>query len=177
MWIILALVAVPIIEIALFIELGGLLGLWPTLALVVGTAVAGGVLLRAQGFAALASLQVEMERGGDPRGPLAHGVLILAAGLLMLTPGFFTDTVGFLLLIPPVRAAVIARAGRAMAARVVTMGHGTGFGARGPGAADMRRPESAGGGPIDAEYVDLDETDDGPPRPGGSGWSRPPEGR
>lgn len=164
MWIFALLVAIPIIEIALFIELGGWVGLWPTIGLVVVTAILGAALLRAQGFAAMARLQQSMEAGGDPRGPLAHGVMILVAGLLMLTPGFFTDTVGFLLLIPPVRSALIAWAGPKLAARVVTVG---------PGA--QARPHERPGGPIDAEYVDVTDIEDGPPRPGGSGWSRPPE--
>ena len=108
MWIFVLLVAVPIIEIALFIELGGWVGLWPTIGLVIVTAILGAALLRAQGFTAMAQLQQSVAEGGDPRGPMAHGVMILIAGLLMLTPGFFTDTVGFLLLIPPVRSAIIA---------------------------------------------------------------------
>lgn len=160
MWIFLALVAVPIIEIALFIELGGWVGLWPTLALVVATAILGGILLRAQGFAALRRMQGAMEAGEDPRGPIAHGAMILVAGLLMLTPGFFTDTIGFALLVPPIRSALIAWAGPRLAARVVVNG-------RRP---SQRRP--AHDGPIEADYVDVT---DGPKRPGGSGWSRGPE--
>ncbi len=167
MWIFLALVAIPIVEIALFIEVGGLIGLWPTLAVVVFTAVLGAVLLRAQGFAAMAKLQESLAHGGDPRGPLVHGAMILAAGMLMLTPGFFTDAIGFLLLIPPVRSALIAYLGPRMASRVVVAG---GSARQGP----RRPPEGHGGGagPIDVEYEDLT---DGPKRPGGSGWSRRPD--
>lgn len=112
MWLFLILVLVPIIEIALFIEIGGWIGLWPTLAVVVATALAGTLLLRAQGFAALADLQSRLDTGRDPTGALAHGALILVAGVVLLTPGFFTDAVGFLLLVPPVRAAVLRAAGR-----------------------------------------------------------------
>lgn len=162
MWIFLALIAVPIIEIALFIELGGWVGLWPTIALVVVTAILGATLLRAQGFAAMARLQASVEQGGDPRGPMAHGVMILVAGLLMLTPGFFTDTVGFLLLIPPVRSAIIAWLGPRLAARAVHVGPGMG----------APRPPRQDEGTIDGEYEDLT---DGPPRPGGSGWSKRPD--
>ena len=117
MWLFILLVAVPIVEIALFIEIGGLIGLWPTIAIVVLTALAGTMLLRAQGFAALADLQRRLDTGQDPTGTLAHGALILVAGVVLLTPGFFTDAVGFLLLVPPVRAAVI----RALAKRVVVV--------------------------------------------------------
>ena len=164
MWIFVLLVAVPIIEIALFIELGGWVGLWPTIGLVIVTAILGAALLRAQGFAAMTRLQQSMAEGGDPRGPMAHGVMILIAGLLMLTPGFFTDTVGFLLLIPPVRAAIITWAGPRLAARAVYVNSA---GAEPP---FQRRPDD---GPIEADYEDLT---DGAPRAGGSGWSRPPEG-
>lgn len=108
MWLFALLVAVPIVEIALFIQVGGWIGLWPTLALVVLTAVAGAVLMRAQGRGALVELQSRLDRGGDPTGPMAHGALILFAGALLLTPGFFTDATGLLLLLPPVRSALIA---------------------------------------------------------------------
>jgi UPF0716 protein FxsA len=161
MWIFLALIVVPIIEIALFIKVGGFLGLWPTIAVVIGTAVLGGILLRAQGFEAMRRLQASLEAGGDPRGPMAHGAMILVAGLLMLTPGFFTDAVGFLLLIPPVRQALIAWIGPRLAARTVVMG-----------AHYERRTRRPDDGSIEAEYVDVT---DGPKRPGGSGWSRPPK--
>jgi len=112
MWLFLLLVGVPIIEIALFIEVGGWLGLWPTLGIVVATALAGTLLLRAQGVAALAELQSRLDRGRDPTGTLAHGALILVAGVVLLTPGFFTDAVGFLLLVPPVRSAVLRFLGK-----------------------------------------------------------------
>ncbi len=164
MWIILILVAVPIIEIALFIELGGWVGLWPTIALVIITAILGGVLLRMQGFAAMQRLQSSVAEGGDPRGPLAHGVMILVAGLLMLTPGFFTDAVGFSLLLPPVRSALIAWLGPKLAARATFVS---------PDMGQQRRPHPDQ--PIDADYVDLDEQDPSDRPKGNSGWSRPPE--
>ncbi len=169
MWIILILVAVPIIEIALFIELGGWVGLWPTIGLVIVTAILGGLLLRMQGFAAMQKLQSSVAEGGDPRGPLAHGVMILVAGLLMLTPGFFTDAVGFSLLIPPVRAALIARIGPKLAARAVYMGPGMQDGRGQP----QRQPQQDQ--PIDADYVDLDVDVDPNKRRGNSRWTRPPE--
>lgn len=168
MWLFLILIAIPVIEIALFIELGGFIGVWATIALVIGTAILGAALLRAQGFAAMSRLQASLAEGGDPRGPMAHGVMILIAGMLMLTPGFFTDTIGFLLLIPSLREAAIKWAGPKIAARVVTMGPtGAGFDTAGRG-----EPHHEQSAPIDAEYVDLT---DGPPREGGSGWSKPPE--
>ena len=103
MWLFAILVLVPIIEIALFIQVGGAIGLWPTLAVVIATAFAGTVLLRSQGLATMNELQQSMQTGANPMQPIAHGALILVAGVLLLTPGFFTDLFGFLLFIPPFR--------------------------------------------------------------------------
>ena len=110
MWLFVAFLMVPLIEIALFIQVGGWIGLWPTLAIVVLTAVAGTVLVRSQGAAVLARLRSSFETLRDPTEPLAHGAMILFSGALLLTPGFFTDTVGFLLLVPAVRAWVLREA-------------------------------------------------------------------
>ena len=104
MWLLVAFIAVPLIEIGLFIQVGGLIGLWPTLAIVLLTAIAGSWLVRMQGALALAELRGSLNELRDPTEPIAHGALILLAGALLLTPGFFTDTMGILLLIPPVRS-------------------------------------------------------------------------
>ena len=165
----LLLLAVPVIEIALFIQVGGWIGLWPTIAIVVLTAMAGTALLRAQGLAALGELQRVLHEGGNPAPPLAHGALILVASVLLLTPGFFTDAVGFLLLVPPVRAGVI----RWLAARMIVAGH--------HGAA--RRRPGQDPGTVDGEY-EVVEPETSPrdsargARPGseaGSGWTRLPD--
>ncbi len=176
MLIFLLLVAVPIIEIGLFIQVGGWLGLWPTLAIVILTAALGTVRLRAQGLAALGELQRRLGAGEDPSATLAHGAMILVAGVLLLTPGFFTDTVGFLLLTPPVRAAGIRLAVRFARARMtqVHMGvHMSAGGHRGPGTTGA----GAGPGTVDGEYEVVDPEDGGPGedvRPGDSGWTRVP---
>lgn len=96
-------IIVPLIEIALFIQVGGLFGLWPTLLIVILTAMAGTYLVRSQGAMALKDLQKSFQGFGDPSEPLVHGAMILFAGALLLTPGFFTDAVGFLLLLPGFR--------------------------------------------------------------------------
>lgn len=162
MWLFALFVAVPLIEIALFISVGGAIGLFPTLAIVVLTAVIGTWLVRSQGLQALARLRSSFEELRDPTGALAHGAMILFSGALLLTPGFFTDTVGFLLLIPGVREALW----RAIAARVEVRSFTV-------GGAEMRKPRAAppGRGPvIDGEFEDLDGAG-GPPR-GPSGWTR-----
>lgn len=105
-FIFLAFVLVPIAEIGLFIEVGGILGLWPTLGIVVLTAVLGTALLRAQGLAAFSRAQASMAEGRLPVEEVVHGFCLVIAGALLLTPGFLTDTIGFLLFIPPVRLAL-----------------------------------------------------------------------
>lgn len=109
MWLLIAFIAVPIIEIAFFIQIGGFLGLFPTLAIVILTAIAGTYLVRAQGLSVLSQLQSRFREMNDPSEPLAHGAMILFSGALLLTPGFFTDFIGFLLLVPNVRATVFRK--------------------------------------------------------------------
>lgn len=106
MWLFALFLAVPLIEIALFIQVGGLIGLWPTLLIVIVTAILGTALMRAQGALAMAQIRDSFNAMNDPSEPLAHGAMILFSGALLLTPGFFTDAVGFALLIPSVRSAV-----------------------------------------------------------------------
>lgn len=128
MWLFVAFVAVPIVEIALFIQVGGLIGLWPTLAIVVMTAMAGTWLVRSQGRLALSQLQGSFQRLDDPSEPLAHGAMILISGALLLTPGFFTDFVGFLLLIPQFRSAVFRYVAARVTVRHFEMGPGSSHG-------------------------------------------------
>jgi len=160
MWLFLAFVLVPIVEIALFIQVGGAIGLWPTLAIVILTAIAGTILVRTQGLATLAELQRSLQGEGDPTRAIAHGALILAAGLLLLTPGFFTDATGFSLLIPPVRSALIRWGAARFAGRIVTVQSQR---------SQARAPASD---TIDTDYEDV--TEDGPQTPGSSGWTRRP---
>ena len=104
-FVILALfIGIPLIEIYLFIEVGGWIGLWPTIALVILTAVIGTALLRQQGLATFARAQADLDEQRLPVRELFNGVCLLIGGLLLLTPGFLTDALGFSLLIPPMRA-------------------------------------------------------------------------
>jgi UPF0716 protein FxsA len=109
MRLLLAFIAVPLIEIGLFIQVGGIIGLWPTLLVVLLTAIAGTWLVRSQGTQTLQNLQGSLKNMKDPTEPLAHGAMILLAGALLLTPGFFTDAIGFLLLFPPFRVFVMRK--------------------------------------------------------------------
>lgn len=97
-------VAVPIAEIAVFIQAGEKFGLWPTLAMVILTAILGTALLRYQGLQTLHRVQVSLERGEMPVGEVFTGLCLLVAGALLLTPGFLTDAVGFTLFVPGIRS-------------------------------------------------------------------------
>lgn len=97
---------VPLVELALLIQLGRVIGLVPTIAIVLLTGFTGAALARWQGLAAIRRVQEEMAAGRVPTGALVDGLLILLAGAVLLTPGLLTDITGVLLLIPPIRAAV-----------------------------------------------------------------------
>ena len=100
---------VPLVEIGLFIEVGGYLGTIATVSLIVFTAVLGALLVQAQGISTLNRVRGQMEKGMLPAVEMFEGVCLLIAGALLLTPGFFTDTIGFLLLVTPLRRAVILK--------------------------------------------------------------------
>lgn len=102
-------VATPILEIVLFIQVGGLLGVLPTIAIVIVTAIVGSLLLRLQGVAVLQRTRMALRAGELPVDPVIDGMSLLVAGALLLTPGFFTDAVGFLLFVPPFRRALARR--------------------------------------------------------------------
>lgn len=161
MWLLFAFIIVPVIEIALFIQVGGFIGLWPTLLIVILTAIAGTYLVRSQGLKALGQLQTSFSDLRDPTEPLVHGAMILFSGALLLTPGFFTDAVGFALLIPAVRHAVF----KAIRARVNIQG----FGAAGSTQHKPQQSAREGSDIIDGEFVELPEDD--APR-GNSGWTK-----
>ncbi|GAB6043973.1 FxsA family protein [Endothiovibrio diazotrophicus] len=101
-------VIIPFIEIYLLIKVGGVIGALPTIGLVVLTAVIGAGLLRAQGLSTLARVQQTLAQGGIPAIELMEGAFLLVGGALLLTPGFFTDALGFACLIPPLRRWMIA---------------------------------------------------------------------
>ena len=158
MWLLAAFIAVPLIEIALFIQVGGAIGLFPTLAIVVITAIIGSWLVRSQGAKELGNLRSSFNDLRDPTEPLAYGAMILFSGALLLTPGFFTDAVGFALLVPQVRTAVFRWAKSRIKITRFEMGPG---------------PQPPGGPRdrvIDGDYEDLTT----PRKPGGSpsGWTR-----
>ena len=164
-----AFIGVPLIEIAVFIQVGGWIGLGWTLVLVVLTAVLGTWQLRAQGLATLLRARGQVERGALPARELFDGACLLVAGALLLTPGFVTDAVGFLLFLPPVRDKLRELLGRYVQATMETRAFVGGEEA-GPGDAGRPggRPGGAQGPIIDGEFRDVSDAapPERPPRQG-----------
>jgi len=99
--------SIPLVEIYFLIQVGEVIGALPTVFMVVFTAVLGGILLRIQGLSTLKRVQQASARGEVPALEMLEGMMLMIGGVLLLTPGFFTDTIGFLCLIPPLRQALI----------------------------------------------------------------------
>ncbi|WP_128255068.1 FxsA family protein [Falsirhodobacter deserti] len=132
MWLFALLIGLPLIEISLFVTVGSAIGLGLTLLIILGTAAGGMALIRAQGGP---SRMREFQAQADPLSPLAHKAMLVASGSLLILPGFLTDTLGLLLLLPQVRNLVMRR----IAARVRVV-----------------RPHPPRETTIDGEFIDLD---------------------
>lgn len=151
-------ILIPIIEIGLFIQVGGIIGLWPTLAIVVLTAIIGTAMLRNQGISTMTRLQSKLQKGESPVDTMVHGALILVSGVLLLTPGFFTDGIGFLLLFPPVRTALIKwGATKVFGGGFVVMGQ------------THQTRQTDNDTVLDGKFTVVDED---PESPGDSGWTK-----
>lgn len=138
-------IVLPLVEIAGFALVGSLIGVLPTVALVIASTMLGAILLRIQGFGALMRIRATMEAGGTPGRDVVHGIMIALAGALLVLPGFFTDLLGLLLFIPPIRELVW----RFLKSRIVTVD------ATYSGYHDFRRNFRRKGENI----IDLDEDD------------------
>lgn len=139
------LLAIPVAEIAAFILIGGKIGILWTFAMILLTAVIGSILLRVQGFQIINRLREESNAGRIPGKELGHGAMVLVAGVLLLTPGFITDTLGFLLFVPFIRSLIWSK----LASRVSIITP-EGFGSRGRSSFNQGR---------DGDVVDLDPED------------------
>lgn len=125
MWrLFLLLTVVPAVELFLLLQLGALLGPWQTFAVIVITGFAGAWLAKREGLGVLADLRAELQSGLPPGSRIAEGVLVLAGGLLLVTPGVLTDLMGFAMIFPPTRRWLAPRAVRYVASRfdVATLG-------------------------------------------------------
>ena len=160
-----ALIGVPLLEIALFIKVGGWIGLGPTLALIVLSAVIGAWIVRQQGISVMLRAQRELAEGSLPVLRAFEGLCLAIAGVLLLTPGFFTDAIGALLLVPAVRRMLYRYLRHHIEAHVI-------------GVSSPPRDHAPGApGPIiDAEYEQIEDwnhaqADMPPPR---GDWGRRP---
>jgi UPF0716 protein FxsA len=179
-----AFVIMPLIEIAVLIRVGSWIGLWPTLALIILTAIAGTWMLKRQGFAVLARAQDQLNRGAVPVAEVFEGFCLVIAGALLLTPGFVTDLTGAALLLPPVRAWLYRQLGHHL--KVATVG-GAGQPPPGPRPPGSPPPGNKPDGPapvIEGEFDEVDPESQAPdpgkpppeddmPPPRGS-WSNQP---
>jgi UPF0716 protein FxsA len=147
MWLLLVFFAWPLTEIGLFVTLGGWLGLWLSLGIVIGTTLLGAAIIRMQGVQVNSTVRAALQRGQNPGLTVAKGALNVLAGVLLVLPGFLTDMLGLFLLLPPVQFGLMAVLSRR---------------------ATMQRPApSAQPDVIQGEWTRVD-TDKAPP----SGWTR-----
>jgi len=159
----LALVVLPLLEIAVFIIVGRYIGVLPVIGLIFLSSAIGGILLRIQGIGVLRKLSSEMDAGRLPARELIHGTMIVLAGLFLLTPGFVTDVLGLLLFIPAVRDA----AWLLVKDKIVFSGvfRSTAQTSRSPF-------ESGGAGSPDGDVIDLDAEDYHREQNPNSPWNR-----
>ncbi len=143
-------IAVPIAEISVLIRVGSSIGVLNTIVFVIFTAVLGAYLVRQQGFATLSKLQQETNAGRVPAMQIAEGVALLFAGAVLMTPGFITDAVGFAILIPPVRQALIAWAAKNFFKGGVASAYSSG---NYPGSGNSNGAHSADPNVIEGEYT------------------------
>lgn len=115
----LAFICLPLIDLFLLLRVGSILGFWPTVALVISTGLVGAALARWQGISTLARIQSELAAGRMPAAELSDGAMILVAAALLVTPGFVTDVIGLLLLIPPARKVLRAFLTRYFSSRLI----------------------------------------------------------
>jgi len=180
-FLLLAFIGMPILEIAVLLQVGGLIGLVPTLALVVLTAVIGTVMLRAQGLSTFNRARASLDRGEPPVRAVFDGACLLVGGALLLTPGFVTDTLGFLLLLPPVRDGLLTVLKRTSHVQM----QAGGFGATPPGDG-WPGPGTPPGGPspdgardpgmvIEGDFEEVSPEDVGPARPSRWGTGQRPK--
>ena len=131
---VLLFIAVPIIEIYLLLQVGHLIGLLPTIALLLADSILGGMLMRSQGRAAWRRFNAALVEGRPPAREVIDGALVIFGGALLLTPGFFTDIFGVAFLLPPTRALIRAQLVRHFSSRVMSAAgaHMSGAGFSGP---------------------------------------------
>jgi UPF0716 protein FxsA len=169
---VLVFVGVPLLELAVILQVGGAIGGWWTAALLILFSIVGAMLLRFEGRRAWSEFRLALGEGRWPGDEVAQGALIIVGGTLLVTPGFITDLVGFLLLLGPSRRLVSRRVRKRMEGAVITGGPpGTGPAAgRGGSRRSTRRGTTTGDGvSLDVEVVEIRREQ--PPPAGSTGSS------
>jgi UPF0716 protein FxsA len=146
-------IVVPIAELAVLIQIGQLIGVWSTIALLVAGAILGSLLARSQGRVTWRRFNDAIRAGRPPAREVMDGALVLFGGALLLTPGFLSDIVGIVLLLPPTRALVRALLVRRFAARMVAS---MSAGRPGPGGPRPRQAYDVEGTAVDTPPDGLD---------------------
>jgi UPF0716 protein FxsA len=148
---VLLFVVVPIAELFVIIQVGEAIGVLPTIALLIVDSVLGSMLMRSQGRAAWRRFNAALAEGRIPHREVLDGALVIFGGALLLTPGFLSDILGILLLLPPTRALARTVVARRVLPRLVVSGLG---GAAGPGGA--RRRPSPDGADVEGTATEVD---------------------
>lgn len=147
-------ILVPIIEIALLIQVAEVIGGFATIALVIVTAILGAKLVKKQGMGALQNVQTQMAQGQMPAQELFTGLCVIIAGVLLMTPGIMTDVFGFLLLTPAIRNKLAAGLASQATVRMSAQMHNTGNTYEQPTQSQQQRVEQPN--TIDGEYERKD---------------------
>ena len=172
---VLLFIIVPIAELFVIIKVGQLIGVLPTLAILLADALLGSLLLRHQGRSAWRRFNRALDERRFPGREVADGLLITVGGTLLLTPGFITDVFGLVLLVPPSRALIRGVLSRLLRRRFQLVSGPAGWGyarARGRGAGP-----GASAPPYDVEGRAQEVDQSPPPGPGDEGTELPPPPR
>jgi UPF0716 protein FxsA len=146
---VLLFIAVPIAELAVIIQVGQAIGVWWTIAILIADSLLGSWLMRHQGRSVWRRFNDTVQAGRVPAREVLDGALVIFGGALLLAPGFITDVLGLVLLVPPARALVRAILSRRLAHRMV---------------ASATRPRGSGGYDVEGTAVDIDAEPLEPPR-------------
>jgi len=157
LFLILLFIVVPIVELYVIIQVGGAIGVLPTIALLIADSVLGAMLMRHQGRSAWRRFNAALSEGRIPHREVIDGALVIFGGALLLTPGFVTDILGIVLLLPPTRALVRGVIARRLLPRLVVSRVG-GYGPAPPrgGGPPRRRPRGGGGSDVEGTATEID---------------------
>ncbi|MCP3866078.1 MAG: FxsA family protein [Aestuariibacter sp.] len=147
-------ILMPIAEIALLLQVGDMIGGWNTVGLIIVTAFVGAYLVRQEGLSTLQKAQQKMANNEVPGKEMMEGLMLVIAGVLLVTPGFITDIIGFLFVLPFSRQLMAGQLAKQMTVRAVQGGNQSFYYSN-----TQQRPGNEGD-PIEGEYTDTTRTDE-----------------